>query len=162
MAKKIGGTTVAEVAPSTPATGTEQPKTKTKPVGMAPRTAFDLSTAVDAAGNSLAVKQEDGSVKLSGVPVNFNYQKHQPLAKTDFLSEAHYWSQKAEISQQFADRYIASAAKYRKMAENMGKFTNDKDRKRVAKLEKMRAEFLALKAELAKDGINLEDDAAAA
>lgn len=153
-AKVVGGAAPAPAPAPAPAAATETVK-KGGPIGVQ-RVDFDLTTAVNDKGESVAKTDgegDDAATVLTGVPANWNMNKHKPLTKENFDGEVNFLLFKASVADQWAKRYLESAAKYREAAERSAKYGDEDTRKKAAKLDKMRREYLALQAELAAEGI---------
>lgn len=152
MAKKVGGTKKVE-------------KKDGEKKARKGRVELDYSKAVDADGNSIV--NEDG--KLTALPLTvgegdnvvfegWNPKKHKPLRKSDFAEEYMYMFFRAHVAQIRADQQAEKAKKLRKQAEQIQQFGDPKTRKKAKKLARMREQLAALEAELAGEGISLEDD----
>ncbi len=130
--------------------GTEAPK-KRGPIG-AVRTVFDIANGKDAAG--VSVYNSEKKV-LTGVPINYDWNKNSPLEDKQFVDKATALDFKAHIADKWAERYIGSAKNYRLKAEMYRKGGNPDDTKKMEKMEKMRREYAAYAAQLKADGIEV-------
>ena len=92
----------------------------------------------------------NGTVKLKEGPSDFDATKHKPLKPTDFEDEAVFLDWRAESLEK-------RAAKMRRQAEQLRKFGSMEDRAKVKKLMDMKAKMAELAAQLAAEGINMED-----
>lgn len=131
--------------------GTEAPAKKRGSVG-AVRTVFDITTGKNADGTS--VYNEEKKV-LTGIPVNYDWNKNSPLEDKQFVDKATALDFKAHIADKWAERYIGSAKNYRLKAEMFRKGGNPDDTKKLEKMEKMRREYAAYAAQLKADGIEV-------
>jgi len=150
--KKVGGASNGDAA-----TKSEEKQEKGRKV-------FSSKNAVDAEGTSILdeagkltavpvqVKNEGGEVTYDG----FHYRKHKPLTKADFAGTDVYMDYRAFSLRQRIDAMVVLATKYTTQATNLRKFGDEKTRKAVARVHKLREQMAALEAELAADGVDYE------
>ncbi len=95
---------------------------------------------------------DDGkaTVKVKGVPEDFNSKKHKPLKRRDFECESTWFELKAvELDKRAAD--------YRKMAADIKKLGSVADRAKAKKLLAMQRKMAELQAQLKEQGIDVDE-----
>lgn len=179
--KTVGGATTPAPA-AAPTTAAPVTTTTAAPVSAAPsnapvtaekkkggpglqKTAFAIAAAVMLAmgADGQPEKNDDGSAKtvsavneqgkLIGVPSNYDFVKNGALKPDNFVDEPTWLEFKASVADAWAIRYKSSAAQYRSLAEKQRKHGKPEERKKIAKLEKMRAEFMKMREEAFKEGL---------
>lgn len=101
-----------------------------------------------------SVLNKDGLISsVSGI--KWDRKVHKGLRKTDFADQAVYMEWQASQLDLRAASITAQATKLRKEAELARTVGTPEQRKKVAKLLKMKEAQAALRAELAKDGVDL-------
>lgn len=117
----------------------------------------NIVSAVNEAGLLIAVpvpvKDAEGKVVYAG----YNNRKHNPLKKTDFASVATFMRFQAHTCRLKAAVLIKAAEEKEKKAERIEKFGDEKTRKAVQRIAKMRENLAALEAQLKGDGIDIEN-----
>ena len=89
------------------------------------------------------------AVKLTSIPADFDPKLHKPLKRKDFESEAAFMRMQA-------DEFEARAKRLRVEAEQAEKLGNTKDRAKAKKLLGMQKRIEELKAEMSKDGFDID------
>lgn len=128
------------------------------------RAIYRFGNAVNADGESII---QDG--KLTAVPVTvetngevtfvgFDPFKHKPLKSTVFASSDVFMDFRAHLLNTRASKMTALADKLSARANRLRKFGNDETRKKAEKLERLRSQYKALEAELASEGVSVDDD----
>jgi hypothetical protein len=154
--KKVGGTATAD------------PKGKKGKKAKKAKKVYDFSSCVNTDGESIV--NDDG--KLTGVPVaipaaeeggdpvqvGFDPAAHKPLVKDDFADSATYMDFRAYMCDMQIARKTELAKVLRKKAAKLRKYGDEKTRKRVMRLDRMKEQMAALQAELEAEGFELEDD----
>ena len=109
------------------------------------RVAFDVKTA----------KVDDKGL-LTAVPENFDPKKHKGLKKKQFADVATHMDYLSAMAKFNSERLAAKAVDLTARAERIRKFGDEGTRKKVAKVERMKKQMAALKAELEEQGIDVD------
>lgn len=167
MAQQTANANVKSVGGNKKGEGKAKGEKKGKGEGKG-RPAYNYSKAVDADGKSivsdegklLAIPQEvtDGEGKV--VQEAYSFSKHKPLGKDDFASGAVFHQYRAEMCEHRAGRLMEQAKSHRNRSKILGSFKDEKSRKKAEKAQRMREQLAKLQAELAEEGIDLEETTA--
>lgn len=121
------------------------------------RTAFDLTTALDADGASIPLN-EDG--QLTAVPANWDSAEHKGLKRSNFADDAPWLEYAIARQNERVERTRENLARAEQKVtdltaelEELRKFGTAEQRKRAAKMRKMRDEYEALMAEMEAEGL---------
>jgi len=97
--------------------------------------------------------EEDGKVSYQG----WDLDKHKPVPKSQFADDATYLEFQAEVATQKANKLYALAEERIERARKIRKFGDKVLQKKAAKLEKMRTALAEMEAELAAEGIDINE-----
>jgi hypothetical protein len=116
-----------------------------------------IVTAVNNEGLLIAVpkpiKDDNGNVTYSG----YNVRRHLPIKKGQFESTGTYLRYQAYVARLKAAILIKNAEDKESKAERVEKFGDEKTRRAVAKVAKMREMLKSLESQLEAEGVNVED-----
>lgn len=99
--------------------------------------------------------------RLTKAPTDFDRKEHNPLKRPDFVSDDLYMTWKAGELEKHGNEMLERAKKLRTQAEQIQKYGDPAQRAQVKKAQKLVAAFAEMRAQLAKEGINIEDILAA-
>ena len=114
---------------------------------------FDITTALDAEGNKLALN-DDG--RLTAVPQNWTWD-YAHLGRAAFVDRSTYvlfQARKVELQIQAQQLKLEGLIKYAEEVKTGG----DPTAKKVKRAERLKAQLAALEAELEAEGITLDDE----
>ncbi|UOF80072.1 hypothetical protein [Caudoviricetes sp.] len=131
------------------------PKQTNKAEKPAPEPRVDTRVAYVESDEAKSIVNADG--KLTAAPIGYDYRKHKAPKRVDFADEADFYEFKAQVYDVNAERFAKRAVSCRENAATMRKFGDPAQRALVRRRQKLQELMAELDAQLAADGISLDE-----